>query len=48
MSELTIDILKKIIENIPDEYVLGFSNESCYHSIRKMEIDVANEMVVFK
>ena len=60
MSELTIDILKKILANVPDGYAIGFSSESFYHSINKVEINVTDvddapltgtvtdEMVIFK
>ncbi|WP_407423951.1 hypothetical protein [Methanobrevibacter sp.] len=48
MSELNIGILKEILANVPDEYIIGFSGETFYHSINKVEIDVDDEMVVLK
>lgn len=49
MSELNIEVLKKIIENIPDNYKVEFDNgKNTYGFDSKVEIDVEHEKVTFK
>lgn len=48
MSKLTIDVLKKIIENVPGDYDVGYSSETANVSINTIEIDIADKRIVFK
>lgn len=49
MSILNVEILKKIIENVPEDYTVEYENE---HTIAplvdKVEIDVGNKRIVLK
>ena len=49
MTELTIEVLKKIIEHIPDDYEVEFDNGKNKYSIdNKVEIDVGLEKLILK
>lgn len=49
MSELTIEVLKKIIEHIPPNYTVEFSNGNDTVKISdKVEIDVGSEKLILK
>ena len=49
MSELTIDVLKKIIEHIPSNYTVEFGNDNDTVKISdKVEIDVGSEKLILK
>ena len=42
MTSLSIEVLKKIVENIPDDYTLEFDNgKTTYNIDDKVEIDVS-------
>ena len=45
---LNIEALKKIIEVVPDDFVVGFKKNEIYSPIGKVEIDVVDKRVVFK
>ena len=49
MSELTIEVLKKIIEHMPENYTVEFSNGDDTVKISdKLEIDVGLEKIILK
>ena len=49
MSELTIEVLKKIIEHIPSRYTVEFNNGNDTVKISdKVEIDVGLEKLILK
>ena len=49
MTALTIEILKKIIEHIPDNYTVEFDDGNESSSIDdKIEIDVSLEKLILK
>ena len=49
MSELTIEVLKKIIEHMPENYTVEFSNGDDTVKISdKLEIDVGSEKIILK
>ena len=49
MAILTIGVLKKLIENMPDDYTVEYDNEVRIAPIEdKIEIDVSGKRVIFK
>ena len=49
MAILTIGVLKKLIENMPDDYTVEYDNEETIAPIEdKIEIDVSGKRVIFK
>lgn len=49
MTALTIEVLKKIVEHIPDDYTIEFDNGKSKSSIdNKIEIDVGLEKLILK
>ena len=49
MAILTIEVLKKIIENIPKDYVVEFDNKKTTFPIDdKVEIDISNKRLILK
>lgn len=47
MAILTIGVLKKLIENMPDEYTVEYDKEETIAPIEdKMEIDVSGKRVI--
>ena len=49
MTALTIEVLKKIVEHVPDNYVVEFDNGKSKSSIDdKIEIDVGLEKLILK
>ena len=49
MSELTIEVLKKIIEHIPNEYTIEVDNgKDTFKIDDKVEIDVSLEKLILK
>ena len=49
MAILTIDVLKKIIENVPEDYDVEFYNGTTNVPISdKVEIDVSGKKILFK
>jgi len=49
MTALTIEVLKKIIEHIPEDYTVEFDNGKNKYSIDdKVEIDVSMEKLILK
>ncbi len=49
MTELTIEVLKKIIEHIPDEYTIEVDNgKDTFKLDDKLEIDVSLETLILK
>jgi hypothetical protein len=49
MTVLTIEVLKKIIEHMPDNYIVEFDDGNANSSIDdKIEIDVSLEKLILK
>ena len=49
MTSLSIEVLKKIVENIPDDYTLEFDNgKTTYNVDDKVEIDVSLKKLILK
>ncbi|MBR2558743.1 MAG: hypothetical protein IKE95_10335 [Methanobrevibacter sp.] len=49
MAILTIDVLKKIIENIPEDFTVEYDNQTSTIPIDdKFEIDVTGKRIIFK
>lgn len=49
MAILTIDVLKKLIENIPEDYTVEYDKEVTIAPITDMiEIDVTGKRIIFK
>ena len=49
MTAITIEVLKKIIEHIPEDYTVEFDNGKNKYSIDdKVEIDVSLEKLILK
>lgn len=49
MAILTIEVLKKLIENIPDDYNVEYDKETTIAPITdKVEIDVSGKRLIFK
>ena len=49
MTILTIGILKKLIENIPEDYTVEYGGESTIVPIDdKVEIDISGKRLIFK
>lgn len=48
MAILKIEVLKKIIENIPDDYDVEFYNGTTVPISDKVEIDVSGKRILFK
>ena len=48
MEILNVEVLKEIIDVLPDDFVVGFKKNEIYSPIGKVEIDVVDKRVVFK
>ena len=49
MAILTIDVLKKVIENLPSDYAVEYDNGTTISPIEdKIELDVSNKRIIFK
>ena len=48
MGEMTIEILKRLLENVPEGYNLGYTVNGTEVKVSKIEIDIENEVVIFK
>ena len=49
MTAINIEVLKKIIEHIPDNYVVEFDNgKNTYPIDDTVEIDVSSEKLILK
>lgn len=49
MSELTIEILKEIVDKLPDDFTVGFNDRKVDHMISdKFEVDVSSRKLVLK
>lgn len=49
MAILTIDVLKKLIENVPDDYTVEYDKEATIAPITdRVEIDVSGKRLIFK
>lgn len=49
MERLKIESLKKIIENIPDDYEIEFNDRKGNHIISdKIEIDISGKKLIFR
>ena len=49
MTILTIDVLKKIIENVPEEFTVEHNNKSTIVPIdNRIEIDVSGKRLILK
>lgn len=49
MAILTIEVLKKLIENLPDEYTVEYYKEVTIAPIEdKVEIDVSDKKLIFR
>ncbi len=49
MAILTIEVLKKLIENVPDEYTVEYDKEVTIAPIEdKVEIDVSGKKLIFR
>lgn len=49
MTALTIDVLKKLIENIPDDFTVEYDNKTTVSPINdKVEIDIGGKRLIFK
>ena len=49
MTAMTIEVLRKIIEHIPDEYTVEFSNGKSSTPIDdRIEVDVSLEKLILK
>ena len=45
MSELTIEVLKEIVEKVPDDFIVGFDDLVVSD---KFEVDVSGKKLVLK
>jgi len=45
MSELTIEVLKQVVEKLPDDFVVGFDDLILSD---KFEVDVSSKKLVLK
>lgn len=49
MAILTIAVLKRIIENIPESYTIEYDNKTTISPIDdRVEIDISGERLIFK
>ena len=49
MAILTIEVLKKIIENIPEDYTVEYDKEVTIAPIDdRVEVDVSGKRLIFK
>lgn len=49
MTILTIDVLKSLIENIPDDYTVEYNKEVTIAPITdRIEIDISGKRLIFK
>ena len=49
MTILTIEVLKKLIENIPNDYTVEYDKETTIAPIEdKVEIDIGGKRPIFK
>ena len=49
MAILTIELLKKLIENIPDNFTVEYDNKKAISPISdKVEIDITGEKLILK
>ena len=49
MTALSIEVLKKIVENIPEDYTLEFDNGKTVYGVDdKVEIDVSLKKLILK
>ena len=49
MSKLTIGVLKRVIENMPEEWAVEFNNgKSSFATSDKVEIDVGLQRLILK
>lgn len=49
MTILTIEVLKKLIENIPNDYTVEYDKETTIAPIEdKVEIDIGGKRLIFK
>ncbi len=49
MEILTIRVLKKLIDNVPDDYTINHEDRiGKYTKTEKIEIDMKNECIIFK
>ncbi len=49
MTNLTIEILKRVIQNVPDEFTIEFSNKTTTVPItKKVEIDISAKRLILK
>ena len=49
MAILTIEVLKKLIENMPDDYTVEYDNGGSIAPIEdKVEIDISGKRIIFK
>ncbi len=49
MADLTIELLKKLIENIPNDYTVGYDKgKIVVPSEDKVEIDFGRKKIIFK
>ena len=46
--QLTIQLLKQLIENIPDDYTIEHGDVMKTVKTEKIEVDVENKKVIFK
>ena len=48
MSSLSIEVLKEIIDVVPNDFEVELKKNDIYSPIGKVEIDVVDQRVVFK
>ena len=49
MAILKLEQLKKLIENLPDDYEIYYKNETTIHPVSSIvEIDTENKQLIFK
>ena len=49
MTTLTTEVLKKIIENVPEDYTVEYDKETTIAPITdKVEIDISGKRIIFK
>ena len=49
MAILTIEVLKKLIENVPDDYTVEYDKEVTIAPITdRVEIEISGERIIFK
>lgn len=49
MSQLTIEILKEIVDKLPGDFIVGFNDKDVDHIISdKFEVDVSSKKLVLK